>query len=58
MVTDEIYDRYLLKPAVYDRYYRKQLEERKRMAERSEEINDFLDSGQRYIDKIHEATIL
>ena len=55
MVSDEVYDQYKEKQAVYDRYYRKQVEERARMKERSKAMQEILDSGRRYIDKIHES---
>lgn len=55
MVSDEIYECYMSKQAVYDRYYRKQVEERLRLEERSEDIQDILDQGQGYIKKIHES---
>ena len=53
MTSDEIYERYKSKQTVYDQYYRKQVEERLRMKERSKEMQEILDQGQKYIDKIH-----
>lgn len=55
MVSDKAYARYQEKQAVYDRYFRKQVEERVRMKERSKSMQKIMDSGQRYIDKIHES---
>jgi len=55
IVSNEIYENYKEKQAVYDRYYRKQVEERLRMKERSKEIETILNQGQQYIDKIHES---
>lgn len=55
MVSDEAYAKYQEKQAVYDRYYRKQVEERARMKERSKAMQEIMDSGQRYIDKIHDS---
>ncbi len=55
IVSNEIYENYKEKQAVYDRYYRKQVEERLRMKERSKEIEAILNQGQQYIDKIHES---
>lgn len=55
MVSDEAYAKYQEKQAVYDRYYRKQVEERTRMKERSKAMQEIMDSGQRYIDKIHDS---
>lgn len=53
MVSDDIYIKYKEKQAVYDRYYRKLLEERTRVKGRSEEIKKIMQIGQEYIDKIH-----
>lgn len=53
MVSDDIYNKYKEKQAVYDRYYRKLLEERMRVKGRSEEIKKIMETGQEYIDKIH-----
>lgn len=55
MVSDETFAKYQEKQAVYDRYYRKQVEERARMKERSKAMQEIMNSGQRYIDKIHEC---
>jgi len=55
MVSDEIYSKYQEHQAVYDRYYRKLLEERARMCERSHKIQKILDKGQKYIDSIHDS---
>ena len=55
IVSNEVYDRYKAKQAVYDRYYRKQIEERLRMKERTKELQEILDQGQSYVDKIHES---
>lgn len=55
IVSNEIYEKYKEKQAVYDRYYRKQVEERLRMKERSKEIETILNQGQQYVDKIHES---
>lgn len=55
IVSDEVYEKYKDKQAVYDRYYRKQIEERLRMKERTKEIQAIMDQGQGYIDKIHES---
>ena len=58
MVSDEIYSRYKLKQAVYDRYYKKLVEERMRSRGRNEEIKKILETGQRYVEKIHESNDL
>lgn len=55
MVSDEIHNKYLEHQAVYDHYYRKLLEERARMSERSHKIQKILDRGQKYIDSIHDS---
>ena len=55
MVSDETFAKYQEKQDVYDRYYRKQVEERARMKERSKAMQEIMNSGQRYIDKIHEC---
>ncbi len=55
MVSDDTNDRYLKKQAVYDRYFRKLLEERHRMGERSKEIQRILDEGQQYVGRIKES---
>lgn len=55
IVSDELYEKYKDKQAVYDRYYRKQVEERLRMKERTKEMQAIMNQGQEYIDKIHES---
>ena len=55
IVSDKVYEKYKDKQAVYDRYYRKQVEERLRMKERTKELQAIMDQGQGYIDKIHES---
>lgn len=55
IVSDEVYEKYKDKQAVYDRYYRKQVEERLRMKERTKEMQAIMDQGQGYLDKIHES---
>ena len=55
IVSNEIYDEYKNKQAVYDRDYRKQIEERLRMKERTKEMQMIMDQGQGYVDKIHES---
>ena len=53
IISDDENARYEEKRATYDRYYRKQLEERLRMQERTKEMQDILDNGKEHIDKIH-----
>lgn len=55
IISDELYEKYKDKQAVYDRYYRKQVEERLRMKERTKEMQAIMNQGQGYIDKIHES---
>lgn len=55
LISDKINSKYLEKKAVYDRYYRKQIEERTRMQERSKKMEQIMQSGQKYVDKIHEC---
>ena len=55
IVSNEIYDEYKNKQDVYDRSYRKQIEERLRMKERTKEMQMIMDQGQGYVDKIHES---
>lgn len=58
ITNNEVYETYKSKQAVYDRYYRKQIEERMRMKERTKEIQDILKQGQGYVDKIHESNVI
>ncbi len=58
LVSDEAYDKYMEKRAVYDRYYRKMTEERERMKERTKEIAQILDAGQTYVDKIKDCNTI
>lgn len=55
IASNETYEAYKDKQAVYDRHYRKLVEERLRMKERTKEMQAILDQGQTYIDKIHES---
>lgn len=52
------YEQYKSKQVVYDRYYRKQVEDRMRMKERTKEIQDILNQGQQYVEKIHESNVI
>ncbi len=58
LVSDEAYDKYMEKKAVYDRYYRRMSEERARMKERTKEIAQILDAGQTYVDKIKDSNTI
>lgn len=55
IASDELYAKYEENKPEYDRYYKKLIEERARIEERSEEIQKILDIGQGYIDKIHDS---
>lgn len=58
MISNEIYEQYNEKKAVYDRYFKKIIEERNRMKERTEEINLIIETGTKYIEKIHDSNEL
>ena len=58
IVSNQVYDAYKEKQAVYDRYYRKLVEERLRMKERTKEMQAILDQGQMYVDKIHDSNAI
>ena len=58
IVSDNVYDRYMEKPAVYDRYFQKQLEERHRVKSRTKRINQIMESGEQYIKKLNDFRIL
>lgn len=55
MISNEIYEQYEEKKAVYDRYFKKLIEERNRMKERTEDINLIMDTGTKYVEKIHDS---
>ena len=58
IASNELFEKYEENKPAYDRYYRKLIEERIRMGERTEEIQKILDIGQEYIDKIHDSNRL
>jgi hypothetical protein len=58
MVSDEIFDKYKARKNVYDHYFRKLLEERNRMSERTEDMEKIMRKGQHYIDKIKESNAI
>lgn len=53
MVSDDVYGRYIEKPAVYDRYFQKELEERRRVKSRTKRISQIMETGNQCIEKIH-----
>ncbi|MGF0019891.1 5-bromo-4-chloroindolyl phosphate hydrolysis family protein [Sporofaciens sp. SGI.106] len=58
IASDEMFKKYQENRPVYDRYYKKIIEERTRIEERSEEIQKILDVGQSYINKIHDSNAI
>lgn len=58
MISDEIYDQYNEKKEVYDRYFKKLIEEKNRTKERTEEITLIWETGTKYIKKIHDSNEL
>lgn len=58
MVSDKIYNRYNEKPAVYDRYFQKIIEERERIKSRSERISEIIGIGEQYIQKMQGYAVL
>ncbi len=58
MVSNEIYDKYQEKQAAYDRYFRKYVEERARMKGRTNEMNHIMETGRKYIEKLHDSASL
>lgn len=55
IVSNDVYEKYTDKQAVYDHYYKKQLEERIRISDRTDKIQEILDIGQKYVDDIHKS---
>lgn len=53
MVSNEVYNRYMEKPAVYDRYFQKMIEERKRVKSRTKRISQLMEVGEQYIQKLN-----
>lgn len=53
MVSNDVYDRYMEKPAVYDRYFQKMIEERRRVKSRTKRISQIMETGEQYIEKIY-----
>lgn len=58
IASDWLYNQYMQKPAVYDRYFRKQLEERHRIESRTDEISQIIEQGEQYIQKIRDSNNL
>lgn len=58
MVSNRLNNQYMQKSAVYDCYFRKQLEEKNRIESRTEEISQIIAMGDEYIQKIHESNVI
>ena len=58
MVSDKVYDKYMEKPAVYDRYFQKQLDNRHRERSRTKRISQIMDAGEQYILKLNDFKVL
>lgn len=58
ITSDELYSKYEMDKPIYDRYYKRLIEERIRMGERTDEMKKILDLGQEYIEKIHASNRL
>lgn len=58
MTSDEIFEQYKSNQAEFDRYYRKQLEDRQRMRERPEKIQAIQDQGKDYIKAIQDSNAI
>lgn len=58
MVSNDVYNRYMEKPAVYDRYFRKIIKERKRIKSRDEKISQLVEAGERYVQKLNGYVLL
>lgn len=58
MVSNKIYKRYMEKPAVYDRYFQKKLEERLRIESRTKRLNEIMERGEQYIKKLNDFKVL
>lgn len=54
MVTEDAFKKYSENKAAYDRYFKQVIEERSRISERSEEIEELLYQGKERIGKIHD----
>ena len=58
LMSDDTYVKYQMHQTEFDRYYRKQLEERVRMEERSENIQSILNQGNIYIQAIRDSNAI
>lgn len=55
ILSDEAYEQYRKKQTLYDQYYREQIEQRLKMKERTKRIQEILNQGQQYVDKIQKS---
>ena len=53
MVSNKVYDAYMEKPTVYDRYFQQMIEDRHRERSRTRRIAQLMEQGEQYIQKIH-----
>lgn len=53
MVSNQAFNQYMENPAVYDRYFQKKIEERRRVKARTRKISQMIETGEQYIEKIH-----
>lgn len=53
MISNDVYERYMEKPSVYDRYFQKILEEKHRIKSRSQRISEIMEMGEQYLEKIN-----
>lgn len=58
IASNELYSKYKENKPEYDRYYKKLIEERVRIEERSDEIQKILDIGNEYLEKIQNSNKL
>ena len=58
IASDDLYSKYEENRPEYDRYYKKLIEERARIEERSDEIQKILDIGNEYLEKIRNSNKL
>lgn len=58
MVSDRVYNQYMEKAEVYNRYFRKKLEERHRVKSRTKFINQIMENGEQYIKKLNGFKII
>lgn len=55
MTSNNIYNKYIEKQPIYDRYFKKLIEERNRMKNRTDEISRIMELGTQYVEKIQNS---